>query len=123
MSIYRRFFFCLLLGQLISFCGDNESFRSRSSADSTNAAKKRAEQAEDSSDYHDCNEPFFSIASNLSDTTGLRLKLRNNRQVGWSQFVNDELMSSQVRWAVKNFDNDITDELVVSEFKPEPCGV
>lgn len=116
MRIYRHFFFSLLLGQLISFCGNNQTVKSASPADTTKAAGTNAENTDDTSAYLDCNERFFSIASNLSDTTGLKLKLKNNHEVGWGQFVNDELMSNQVRWAVKNFDNDVTDELVVSNF-------
>jgi hypothetical protein len=116
MRISKHLFFSLLLGQLISFCGNNQTIKSASPADTTKAAGTSAENSEDTSAYLHCNERFFSIASNLSDTTGLKLKLKNNHEVAWGQFVNDELMSSQVRWAIKNFDNDVADELVVSNF-------
>lgn len=118
MRKQRLFFFFLLLSQLISSCNNNQHRQAAHLADTNNTTTAPGIDTALTSEegYEDCNNRFFSLSPRLADTANMRLKLTNGHEVNWHQFQNDELMSSQVRWATTNLNNDTARELLVLNY-------
>ena len=115
MKNYRLFFFIFLISEVISFCSGNPDKKVSSAAGSGKNLNDSIAQSEESA-YRDCNDPFFSSGSTTVDTATLSLTLKDGHQLSWKAFVNEELMSSQVRWRLIDLDADAAPELVVFNY-------
>jgi hypothetical protein len=117
MGKYRLFCFLIFISQLISFCNNNQDKQVTPRKDTVkNNNPVDTAVAVETMIYDDCNDEFFSQTSKSIDTSALKVKLKNGHRYTWKEFVNDELMSSQVSWGLKDLDNDSLDELVVFNY-------
>lgn len=95
-------------------CNNNRD-KKVSSADSLAIAKDSIRNS-DSLVYEDCYEQFFKSGSDLKDTSGIMLVMKDGSQVSFNQYVSGENASRYARYTLKSVDGDTIPELVTYNY-------
>ena len=117
MGKYAFLFFSFLISISLACCTNEKDGKASGAVPQQNNNQGETALSEEEAErYEDCNEPFFSSVQKIQDTSSLKIKIKNGSVHSWTGFVNDELMSRNVRWGVKDLDNDSVPELLVFNY-------